>query len=220
MCLKKVEEHYLPPVSRAYKILERKSRKDALWYENMNYSFDTRIELRKVGGEIRLLANVSTYIEADNEQYYPAGIHTFCSIKPIDEMAEGSFYLSSTHIGEGLILVLKPYKPFEGTADGEQICSKVWELDDAYIKKGKIKKRYLGFFKVTVAYDFRFGPDFHILDVWFYEDSVTQMKAAVKAFIEAISMPFTTVGILKVIDMEKKDLLVYIVTGRTFRKIK
>jgi len=220
MCLKKVEEHYSPPVSRAYKILERESLRGALWYENINYSLDTKVELRKIGERIRLLANVSTYIEADNEQYYPAGIHAFRSIKPIDEMAEGSFYLSSTYIEEGLILVLKPYKPFEGTADGKQICSKVWKLDNAYIKRGKIKKRYLGFFKVTVAYGFRINPSFHIRDVWFYEDSITQIKTAVKAFIEAISMPFTTVGILKVVDIEKKDLLVYIVTGRTFKRIR
>jgi len=220
MCLKRVEEHYLPPVSYAYKVLGRKSLKGALWYENMNYSLDTKIELRKVGERIRLLANVSTYIEAEDEQYYPAGIHAFCSTKPIQEMTNGSFFLSRTHIEEGLILVFKPYEPFEGATDGEQICSDTWELDDAYIWKGKVKKKYLGFFKVTVAYGFRINPGFHIRDVWFYEGSITQMKAAVKAFIEAISMPFTTVGILKVIDMEKKDLLVYIVTGRTFKRIR
>jgi len=203
MCLKRVEEHYLPPVSYAYKVLGRKSLKGALWYENMNYSLDTKIELRKIGERIRLLANVSTYIEAEDEQYYPAGIHAFCSTKPIQEMTNGSFFLSRTHIEEGLILVFKPYEPFEGATDGEQICSDTWELD-----------------KVTVAYGFRINPGFHIRDVWFYENSITQIRTAVKAFIEAISMPFTTVGILKVVDMEKKDLLVYIITGRTFRKIK
>jgi len=220
MYLEKVEDNYISP--KVYKVLEQQTEMGVVWYREPYVDRDTQIELTKFGNNVLVQTDTSMYIKATNGQYYPAGIHAYCNVGVANSRGRYLIYYTVDSIKKDLILVFNPCLFSKEFTDGVQTCSRVWRLSDAYVKENKVRKRYLGFLKITIACNLDYEFDFHIYDVWFYENDITQIQTAAKTFVEVMSMPFPMVGILKVVDMKKikeRDILKYIVVGQTIKKV-